>query len=69
MKELTSREMEVLRLIATGSSDKQIAGQLGIAQGTSNKHREAIMIKTNARGIVKLTHWALSRGVVNNLYG
>ncbi len=42
---LTSREMEVLQLIAEGEANKQIAGELSISIKTVEKHREHLMEK------------------------
>lgn len=65
---LTSRELEVLKMVCSGLSDKQVAAELGISKGTSGKHRQNIMDKIRARGVVKLTHWALQHQIVTNLY-
>lgn len=45
-KMLTSREKEILSLIAKGYSSKLIAGKLGISINTVNNHRRNILIKT-----------------------
>src|SRR5204863_4068182 len=45
--DLTSREAEVLQLIAEGFSNKQIAGELGISIKTVEKHRQQVMNKLN----------------------
>src|ERR1043166_2787892 len=45
--ELTSREAEVLQLIAEGFSNKQIAGELIISIKTVEKHRQQVMNKLN----------------------
>src|ERR1039457_2747259 len=47
---LTSREMEVLQLIAEGKANKQIAAELGIGMKTVERHREHIMEKLNIHG-------------------
>jgi DNA-binding NarL/FixJ family response regulator len=46
--ELTSREIEVLRLIAAGNANKQIAGRLGIAEETVKSHITKILAKLDA---------------------
>ena len=43
--ELTARQQQVLALIARGNADKQIAGHLGIATATVNKHVQALLRK------------------------
>jgi DNA-binding NarL/FixJ family response regulator len=46
---LSEREMEILRLVATGASNKQIAEQLVIAEGTVKNHLTSILNKLDAR--------------------
>jgi DNA-binding NarL/FixJ family response regulator len=45
---LSVRELEVLRLVAQGKADKQIAGALGISTFTVNKHVGGILLKMRA---------------------
>ena len=61
---LTSRESEVLQLIAEGFSNKQIAGELGISIKTVEKHRQQVMNKLNIHDVAGLTRYAISRGMV-----
>lgn len=49
VSELSEREIEVLRLIAAGSSNKEIAEQLFIAEGTAKNHVSNILSKLEAR--------------------
>jgi DNA-binding NarL/FixJ family response regulator len=46
---LSTRELEVLRLVATGSSNKEIASTLVIAEGTVKNHLTSILAKLQAR--------------------
>ena len=62
--ELTSRESEVLQLIAEGLANKQIAGELGISIKTVEKHRQQVMNKLNIHDVATLTRYAISKGVV-----
>jgi DNA-binding NarL/FixJ family response regulator len=62
--ELSSRESEVLQLIAEGLPNKQIAGELGISIKTVEKHRQQVMNKLNIHDIAGLTRYAISKGVV-----
>jgi DNA-binding NarL/FixJ family response regulator len=55
---LTSREMEVLQLIAESHANKQIAVELGIGMKTVEKHRERLMAKLNIHNIAGLTRYA-----------
>jgi len=62
--ELTSREAEVLQLIAEGFSNKQIAAELCISIKTVEKHRQQVMNKLNIHDVAGLTRYALSKGMV-----
>jgi len=62
--ELTSREAEVLQLIAEGFSNKQIAAELTISIKTVEKHRQQVMNKLNIHDVAGLTRYALSKGLV-----
>jgi len=61
---LTSRESEVLQLIAEGLPNKQIASELGISIKTVEKHRQQVMNKLNIHTVAGLTRYAISKGVV-----
>lgn len=62
--ELTSREMEVLQLIAEGFANKQIAGELGLSVKTVEKHRQAVMKKLDIHDIAGLVRHAASKGII-----
>ena len=62
--ELTSRELEVLQLIAEGFSNKQSATELGISIKTIEKHRQQVMNKLNIHETAGLTRYAISKGIV-----
>jgi DNA-binding NarL/FixJ family response regulator len=62
--ELTSREAEVLQLIAEGFSNKQIAAQLTISIKTVEKHRQQVMNKLNIHDVAGLTRYAISKGII-----
>lgn len=61
---LTSREAEVLQLIAEGQTNKQIAFELGISAKTVEKHRQQVMNKLKIHDVAGLTRYALSKGVI-----
>ena len=63
---LTSRESEVLQLIAEGKSNKQIAAELFISIKTVEKHRQQVMDKLNIHDIAGLTRYAISIGVIES---
>ena len=62
--DLTSREAEVLQLIAEGFSNKQIAAELTISIKTVEKHRQQVMNKLNIHDVAGLTRYAISKGLV-----
>ena len=64
--QLTSREMEVLQLIAEGSANKQIASELGIGIKTVEKHREHLMEKLDIHDTAGLTRHAISAGIIES---
>jgi len=61
---LTARETEVLRLVAEGYANKQIADSLGISIKTVEKHRQKLMDKTDIHETAGLTRYAIARGIV-----
>jgi DNA-binding NarL/FixJ family response regulator len=64
--ELTSREMEVLQLIAEGKANKQTASELGIGLKTVEKHREHLMNKLDIHDTAGLTRYAISAGIIES---
>lgn len=64
LAELTSREREVLVLIAEGQSNKEIASTLGIGVRTIETHRERIMRRLRIRSVAGLTRYAIANGLV-----
>jgi DNA-binding NarL/FixJ family response regulator len=65
-KPLTSRESEVLQLIAEGQPNKQIAGSLCISVKTVEKHRQGLMAKLNIHNIAGLTRHAVEKGIIES---
>lgn len=61
---LTSRELEVLRVMADGKSNKQIAQALGITEGTVKSHVNAIMRKLDANDRTQAVTGALRQGLL-----
>ncbi len=61
---LTSREVEVLRLLARGLSNKQIAGQLVISRKTVSHHIEHIYAKTGTPNRALASLFAASHGLI-----
>jgi DNA-binding NarL/FixJ family response regulator len=63
---LTSRETEVLQLIAEGEGNKQIAAELGISIKTVEKHRQQVMNKLHIHEVAGLTRYAISKGMIES---
>jgi DNA-binding NarL/FixJ family response regulator len=63
---LTSRESEVLQLVAEGSANKQVAAELGISIKTVEKHRQHLMDKLNIHDTAGLTRYAIAAGVIES---
>ena len=61
---LTPRQMQVAKLIASGLTANEIAGQLGISPNTVGVHQLAIWARTGCQGPVQLAHWAIHHGLV-----
>ncbi len=64
--QLTSREMEVLQLIAEGNANKQTASELGIGIKTVEKHREHLMAKLDIHDTAGLTRYAIGAGIIES---
>lgn len=63
---LTSREFEVLQLVAEGKANKETAHELGISIKTVEKHRQSLMEKLNIHDTAGLTRYAISTGIIEN---
>ena len=61
---LSPREQEVLRLLAVGKSNREIASILGISLKTVEAHRSRVMLKIDASSIVYLVHYAIRHHIV-----
>ena len=60
---LTSREREVLQLMAEGKTTKEIAAQLHLSVKTIETHRQQVMEKLNLHSIAELTKYAIREGL------
>ncbi|MEI8312535.1 MAG: response regulator transcription factor [Verrucomicrobiota bacterium] len=63
---LTSREVEVLQLIAEGKANKQTADELHISIKTVEKHRQSLMEKLNIHDTAGLTRHAIAAGIIES---
>jgi DNA-binding NarL/FixJ family response regulator len=61
---LTSREREVLQLIAEGKSNKEIANMLNLSPYTAETHRSNILHKLNLHSVPELILYAVRKGVI-----
>ncbi len=61
---LTDREKQVLKLVAEGRSNKEVAEILGISVKTAMSHREHIMEKLHLHSRTDLIKFALKKGVI-----
>ena len=64
VEELTPREREVLRLLATGASNREIGEQLFISEGTVKNHISNILGRLGLRDRTQAAIWAKERGLV-----
>ena len=64
ISELTSRELDVLRLVATGEPNKQIATELGISERTARTHVSRILRKLGLSSRTQAALWAVREGLV-----
>ena len=62
--DLTSREREVLQLVAEGQASKQIADELGISVKTVEKHRQQLKKKLKINETAGLTRYAITAGII-----
>jgi DNA-binding CsgD family transcriptional regulator len=63
---LTPREFAVLRLLAAGSSNREIACRLRISENTAANHVRSILLKTGAANRTQVAMLALSRGWISD---
>ena len=65
LQQLTSRQREILQLIAGGSNTKTIAGELGISVKTVEAHRLQLMQRLNIHEVAGLVRYAIRSGLVS----
>ena len=64
MVNLTSRQIQVLKLIVEELTSEQIAEKLKISKKTVDNHRKTLLEKTNSKGVVGLVKYAIKEGIV-----
>jgi two-component system response regulator NreC len=65
---LTSREREVLQLVAEGFTSRDIAGMLHISVKTVEAHRAHLMDKLDIHSTAELTQYAIHKGVIRSSF-
>ncbi len=63
---ISRRELEVVRLVAQGYSDKRIADELFISERTVNAHLRNLRQKTNTANRTELSSWARDKGILDS---
>ena len=66
---LTAREQEVARLVARGLTNRQIAEQLFIAEGTAERHVGNILAKLDVHARSRIAAWAVEQGLLHQDQG
>jgi DNA-binding NarL/FixJ family response regulator len=62
---LTARERQILSLVATGRSNKEIASRLGVSLKTVDNHRTNLMRKLDVHSVAELLSYALREGLLD----
>lgn len=65
LESLTTREREIIQLIAESFSNKEIAAKLGMSIRTADTHRTNIMKKLDLHDVAALTRWAIANGLID----
>jgi DNA-binding NarL/FixJ family response regulator len=60
----TPREVDIIRLLAEGKANKEIAAELGITIRTVETHRARIMLKLGLHSLAELVHYAIRKKIV-----
>jgi len=61
---LTERELSVVRLVARGCSNQEVAGELGLSQSTIKTHVSRVLAKLDLRSRTQLAAFARDTGIV-----
>ena len=61
---LTQREMDVVRRVARGHSDRQIGEEIFVSPRTVNAHVRNILAKTQLKNRTELSLWAVEQGII-----
>ncbi|MDM8002201.1 MAG: response regulator transcription factor [Bacteroidota bacterium] len=61
---ITKRESEILKLIADGFTNQEIADRLFISSSTVDSHRKNLLVKFNSKNTAALVKTAISKGII-----
>jgi DNA-binding NarL/FixJ family response regulator len=61
---LSSRQKEIVKLLAQGRNSRKIAEMLGISQKTVETHRRNVMLRTSCRSTADLVRYAIRNGII-----
>ncbi|MEO8200990.1 MAG: response regulator transcription factor [Gemmatimonadota bacterium] len=64
LRKLSKRQLEVLQLLANGSSTREIAARLEVSVKTVETHRAQVMKRLNIRDLASLVRYAIRTGIV-----
>jgi two-component system, NarL family, response regulator len=62
---LSVREVDVLKLIANGLSNKEVANELGVTEATAKKHMTSVLMKLGAKDRTHAVKLGLERGIIS----
>jgi DNA-binding NarL/FixJ family response regulator len=62
----TPRELEIIRLLAEGKANKEIAALLGITVRTVETHRAKIMLKLGLHSLAELVHYSMRNEIISS---
>ncbi len=63
-RQLTARESEIVRLVASGMRNAEVAGRLSITESTVKTHLNNVFQKLDLRDRLELTHYAIRTGLI-----
>ena len=64
LKPLSVREIQVVRLVASGRTNREIADELAISTRTVEAHRSRVMLKLGLTNLSGLVRYALRSGLI-----
>jgi DNA-binding NarL/FixJ family response regulator len=68
LRRLTSRELEILGLVASGYTNSEISEKLCISPNTTRNHMHHIYVKLKINSRIELIKYAIRNGITEDLY-